>query len=873
MTATSEQIAAIGAAARNLLQSAWQRDPRIDHYVVSGLTAVGKTFATDPAASAALFRHAIEADHLKEHGYSELRWIAREIVNVTRSDPSLVVEIYRAAYGYAERSSDATAMGSSVLLALQSNRRQDYESTWYGLANALPQILDINTEAGVLALAHGLDGYIQREHNYSAELDGRLGAPIAFGTSNTALRPDYSHAWYRGGNRALQDGPKLLKTFEEHLEPISGRDGAGAAITAIIDALTSLPVVPAAVWASLLIVGARYPGVYARRLHPLAIAAPVMLCLDTRFQLGGFIRAAYGEFSAQERAAIEAALLALPSESHGDRSKAILAGCIPNHLVATADMTAYLARLQEAGQEESNREPFKFEITAREYGTDAYLADQGVSLDDPASVRLRDLMRKLEDVTANDKGEAPTIQSIDSRLGAMEQLQKGLAPRLRQGVPDKLYEHATAELAAAAESVSRVDLALLDSPNVRLRLKRILLFCAKSAHPHYSVKHERQFHEHLHWGAPSARTSAATGLMDLTRGQTRRDGKMMAAIRMLARDRVPEVRLQIVGHLGMLQALDLKWAWSEAEHALRKDVTRGVVTGALQSVTRLAHADLARAIRLSKIVLQRYRNKTGSGMQLCRSMAASLIFDLHIHERIPEADSFAADVMRNATLHAELIQNLVARYSENLLAGDIGNQDDPNHAARKRTLAFYQAATAAASSQIERLFDRDGGSASLSETDQQTVRSMAGILDEVSMRLNFAVGASGNDSRSQNRADEQGRLFWEAQDILSGLSRSMVAQVAHHLIETLEVFIPLDPARVFALISVSVRSAERGGYSFERMAADLIVRIVERYLADYRAVFVERDRLNDLIDCLDIFVRAGWPAAQSWTFKLGEIWR
>src|SRR5260370_22467804 len=104
MSVTPEQIAAIGIAARNLLQTAWERKPRNDHHVISGLTAVGKTFATDPAASTILFRRAIEAEHLREHGYKELSWIARQIVNVARSDPSLAVEIYRAAYGYAEES-------------------------------------------------------------------------------------------------------------------------------------------------------------------------------------------------------------------------------------------------------------------------------------------------------------------------------------------------------------------------------------------------------------------------------------------------------------------------------------------------------------------------------------------------------------------------------------------------------------------------------------------------------------------------------------------------------------------------------------------------------------------------------------------------
>jgi hypothetical protein len=83
----------------------------------------------------------------------------------------------------------------------------------------------------------------------------------------------------------------------------------------------------------------------------------------------------------------------------------------------------------------------------------------------------------------------------------------------------------------------------------------------------------------------------------------------------------------------------------------------------------------------------------------------------------------------------------------------------------------------------------------------------------------------------------------------------------------------IDRAQSGAMIAQAVRSAEQGGYALESMAADLIVRIVERYLADYRSVFADRARLNDLMDSLDVFVRAGWPSAQSLTFRLGEIWR
>jgi hypothetical protein len=97
--------------------------------------------------------------------------------------------------------------------------------------------------------------------------------------------------------------------------------------------------------------------------------------------------------------------------------------------------------------------------------------------------------------------------------------------------------------------------------------------------------------------------------------------------------------------------------------------------------------------------------------------------------------------------------------------------------------------------------------------------------------------------------------------------------LSYHLIQALEVFIPIDPPGVFTLIVQSVRASEKGGSSLEPMSANLIVRIVERYLADHREVFADPDRVNDLVDSLDVFVRAGWPEAQSLTFRLGEIWR
>ena len=76
--------------------------------------------------------------------------------------------------------------------------------------------------------------------------------------------------------------------------------------------------------------------------------------------------------------------------------------------------------------------------------------------------------------------------------------------------------------------------------------------------------------------------------MTLTRASVKRDPQVITAIRKLARDRMPEVRLQIVQNLQMLHALDQQWVWSEVEYVLAKERARGVVSGAIDALARIA---------------------------------------------------------------------------------------------------------------------------------------------------------------------------------------------------------------------------------------------------------------------------------------------
>jgi hypothetical protein len=198
---------------------------------------------------------------------------------------------------------------------------------------------------------------------------------------------------------------------------------------------------------------------------------------------------------------------------------------------------------------------------------------------------------------------------------------------------------------------------------------------------------------------------------------------------------------------------------------------------------------------------------------------------------------------------------------------------------RHRALAFVRSLLRAARNMIEDVNAHysvaDGHP--LPEPDAARVRAAWQVADQVASSLYFTSGAyderragDGSSARGPNAAER--RLYEEAGDILDEIGSLGAAPIIHHLVETLEYFIPIDPRGVFRRIAAAVRAGKQGGYHYETLAVQLIVRITERYLADYRYLFAEHEECRrDLVDLLDAFVGAGWPDARQLTYRLSDI--
>jgi hypothetical protein len=227
-------------------------------------------------------------------------------------------------------------------------------------------------------------------------------------------------------------------------------------------------------------------------------------------------------------------------------------------------------------------------------------------------------------------------------------------------------------------------------------------------------------------------------------------------------------------------------------------------------------------------------------------------------------------------------QDILRHFRASLTHGPVDTPDPQQEAIRQRTFDLLKRFLDAARNSLRNIqaahihvsFN------SWPESEQENAQTLAQLINYIGQEIYFASGAydlrkqGGAGNQNQLTHEERERFYREAGSILDSLAEVGLPSLAHHLLETLEAFIPFDPEGVFLQVGQVIRGAEKEGYQYESLAVDLMVRLVEQYLAEYRVVLRENEECRrTLLEVLDIFVKAGWPSARRLTYRLEEIFR
>lgn len=878
---SAEQIADLGAASRRLLEFAWST-PRRDEWLVNlSMQCVCRTFDSDPASSAALIRRALVPDHLRQYGFEEMPWLARQVRALIQPDPALVEDIYVATFQFLEESDAPTVMSPSRILRLSGNRRQDYGMARYELAAAFPQYQVAFPENATRVAIAAIEGYVREERSLPPDAE-----PESFDFNGRTARilTDYSSIWDGQISTQHVDSIKILDVFTQHCETLAEQDRLEE-FRGVLDILVEHNRL-AVFWRRLLELATKYPKSIAVEIEPLVKAIPVLTALDTSQPAGEYLRVCFPALPAADRESIERIIVTLP-ESGDPRSNYLeqirnrLLGCITLENLATQEAKAILTALIQENAVPANEPPVSFSggFTGA-YGEREYLRDQGVKVETPANVNIQQLEPSVVSFAGKFTNSNPGSDDVLNVLPAVHNLHSALQTAERDGVDPQQSDYAWGVLAEAAERIARWK-NLSCSEGEGQFVKDVLLTASTHPNPRPNPRYDEQFDRSPSWGGPSARISAAQGLAALAQFSSCSTDDVLDAVERLSRDPVAPVRLQVAVRLVYLYRSDQKRMWRIIRSIGSNDQSTGVLSGLLQpTIGQIAGAHPQEAAELIRALLS--RNLAGPGADAVKNAAVGILCGLHVWQAHPLSgellDTFIAAPLANAELLSQLELNL-----RNLLSyGALDAADSKEHAIRRRALDLFLRIVRSVKDQLREL-ERSHAEIAFDawpDADKENAKRLVQVLDHAAKELYFASGAF-ND-RGQNRLPgqrelnigERRRFFEETAPIMETLSDLGFPSIAHYLLQTLESFVSFDPRKVFLSIGTIVRAAVGGGYQFEQMAAELVVRLVERYLAEHREMLQESPECRQvLVELLDTFILAGWSSARQLTYRLEDIFR
>jgi hypothetical protein len=156
-------------------------------------------------------------------------------------------------------------------------------------------------------------------------------------------------------------------------------------------------------------------------------------------------------------------------------------------------------------------------------------------------------------------------------------------------------------------------------------------------------------------------------------------------------------------------------------------------------------------------------------------------------------------------------------------------------------------------------------------------RSAENIIGAASDQLFFGSGAHGpigDMPLGLPNNSAKGRFLADYADVLSSIGRSHEPMALHRLVELYEFLVAARPTQVFdALHRVLMGRGNEEGYHSESLANTSVVRIIQRYIADHRAIFEDAARRVKLTEILRLFSSAGWSDALVLLYDLPDLLR
>jgi hypothetical protein len=868
-------------AARLLAQTLLKKarpDERLGPDFLTALRVLCQTADAAPAETDAALRPLLEKRFAEEYG-DRVYWVLAEKMKcLVRVLPELVRDFYIAVFANETAAEGWDSLGNSKIMPMQIKRSDNYNLARHRLHGDFAVFFHAAPVEATVAVVRFMPLFRAREHpRASGEKDVRRS--FRFRNRSCHLVEDFSSIWAADSSIGIDDAVAVVRALRNGWVDLA-KAGKFAELERIFDVLAKQAEL-AVLWRTLLDAGARVPDSLGIRISALLAERAILLGMDTHHPATSLLGGVFKHLSKTERAKIERAIVGLPKSRWKDRDGKIhtedtwrgrYLNQLNPRLMVTKGAKELRRTMLNKKQLRENEPPFRsWGGTSSVEWADYVPSLRGVDLKTPPHLAAREWENKLRSFERSD-GKKLTVEGIDAfwpqLLGAYEFVVTNPPAGLHRDVAALVWAH----LVSAAEAIvsSGVMPTLAER---RSLLLGIIRRAATDPKPELQPDSEASFARGPSWGSPNPRIDAAEALIVWPRETRQIDDGIRAVIRALAADQHPAVRFQIASSCNALYEVDQSFMWELIRDRTAKEQNAGVWTGLLSVIDRIAPGHHDEAAALFTEFLRRFPRKEDAPRDPA-DIAVAGLGNLFIRYGHHQASACVLNMIREPVVNAHDLGRLCHHFRDTLAVGLLSDSSDYQRALHQRGVDFFLQLVRSARVALDRLMALDKAGTRPPEND---FRSILQLLDGLNMQVFFASGA--HDAKKSGDPDDGPpppiRAFWqETKPIIDELVSLPSAHIAYHLAETLEYLIPADPAEIFRCIAKVVANSKADGFAHESLAVGVISRIVERYLADYSALFTkQKDLMQDLLQVLDTFADVGWPEARRLIRNLSRLYR
>lgn len=854
----------LGKAARALLAHALEQ-PEPGFLVRGAIEFVIATYSTDLCASRAVMAKIFDRDRLGKYGHEEVPAVCHKISMIGECDPEFLTNyVYRAVFDYQVTDDQKTNLNNSQILNLTSNARQDYEMARWSLGEYLPKFLELHPEAAVRAVINAVEVYVPREHPVSG---GAIDVTFQVGGRPVRLREDRSYIWAHDPDSSHQrDAESLVAKLRDYLKVASEPEALKIAEFLIEEASYAI------LWSRLFLCAVERGDSLISLLWCIAGNESFLVLPDTRKDAIDLVAAGYARRSDAEKTSFEMAALTFdfsgfnyPDEARQAFLVRLFSAIGQDNLITSEGKDYHEDDSKE--QVTINKRLFSIETGVRM--PDPFFWIKGLDAEKPENSqlieRIKDFESLMEGGAESGNGVAVSLSELLTALGLIQSC-------LREDlVHPGLTKHAQAVIGQGCDFiVTKKLLASEVSPPTSQEdalFIELLQIAGTSDSPEIDERTEAEFEKSAGWGSPAARVEAAQAYWDLFLQRPDLYPILVDRGEKLLRDRHPAVRLNAGIRLVRIWELDRDRFWSLLREQLESEPNLTVIEHLIGDVlSRLLHVDQQHSMDLLLVLLRREDSGSEREKRIFKALAEKLTV-LWVYHQSTDAKLVIDEWVGEAWKYAEAVSAITFSLRDGIVAG-IGENSVRNGCVRQRSQALLSDIVRAVNKRLSEYVAAEF----LSEPESEQMRACARLIDSAGMQLYFATEANRGQGGSTPLSPDSLALFLQENlELIKEVGTYAQPHTTYYLLQLVERLVHVNAGSAFDLAVNLLQSSKRFGYQNDSMGVDLLVQLVGVFLADHKDIFEVSARRKALIDCLEIFLEAGWPAARRLLYRLPEF--